>query len=70
MNMAIVLSAIVFVSFFVGGLFGLWLGTVFGSDYHYNMTDDLEKESRLLQACITFNLDLPACDFIYGSIPK
>jgi hypothetical protein len=65
--MAVFLSTLVMVSFFAGGLFGLWLGTVFGSEF--NMTD-FDKETRLLNACITFNLELPACDEIYGSIPK
>ena len=38
--------------------------------FGYNLTESMEKEDRLLQACIAFNLELPACDQIYGSIPK
>ena len=46
----------------------LMSGLYFGSAYGFNMTEDLEKESRLLAACMTFNLELPACNEIYGGI--
>lgn len=38
--------------------------------FNFNMTADLEKETRLLNACITFGLELDECDQIYGGIPK
>ena len=34
------------------------------------MTDELNNETRLLNACIVFNLDLKECDQIYGGIPE
>ncbi len=45
-------------------------GFYFGLASGFNMTEDLEKETRLLEACIAFNLELEECDMIYGSIPK
>lgn len=40
------------------------------TSFAYNMTEEMVKEDRLLQACIMFNLQIDDCDQIYGSIPK
>jgi hypothetical protein len=34
--------------------------------FSYNKTEEFEKESRLLNACIFYHLDSKACDQIYG----
>jgi putative Mn2+ efflux pump MntP len=38
--------------------------------FSYNKTEEFEKETRILNACINLNLQIPECDSIYGSIPK
>jgi hypothetical protein len=55
------------VSFFAGGLFGLWIGTVFG----FNMTEQQKQEERFLPYC--YNNDKMViealkqfCSQIYG----
>jgi putative effector of murein hydrolase len=59
-------------AFMMGIIVGILIGFVSGIIYQvhtahaFNMTEDLEKESRLLGACITFNLELDACNEIYG----
>ena len=50
-------------------LIAISIGMTFGI-FAYNMTQQLENETRLLNACIVFNLDLPQCDAIYGGTPE
>lgn len=48
----------------------LLIGIAVAVSFAYNLTEQMEKEDRLLQACIMFNLQIDDCNQIYGSIPK
>ena len=38
--------------------------------FHFNMTKQLDDESRLLDSCIHTDIQIPNCEMIYGSIDK
>ena len=40
--------------------------SVFGEQYHFNMTQDLENEKRVLDICIATTIKLDFCDTRYG----
>jgi len=44
--------------------------TIHAHGEEFKMTPQLNKETRLLQTCIIFNITDRHCDMIYGGIPK
>ena len=44
-------------------------GFYFGTASGFNMTADLEKEERIVQACIAFNIEAAECETLYGGAP-
>ena len=46
---------------------GFYFGSAYGVEF--NMTDDLRKEERIVQACIAFNIEAAECEMVYGGTP-
>jgi hypothetical protein len=44
--------------------------SVYGEDYKFNMTKELEDEERVLQICIETTIKLEFCDSRYGALDK
>jgi hypothetical protein len=40
----------------------------FGEEFHFNMTKQLNDETRLLQICIETEIKIPNCEILYGGV--
>jgi hypothetical protein len=68
--MNLVIIAFGLVGFALGMSICNILHSVYGEDYKFNMTKELEDEQRVLQICIETTIKLEFCDSRYGALDK
>jgi hypothetical protein len=62
------LVAGIVMGFFVGAYIGFHLFKVSGEEFHFNMTKQLNDETRLLQICIETEIKIDNCNLLYGGV--
>jgi len=56
-------------AFLLGVVTGLWIANyAHGEQFHFNMTKQLNDETRLLALCIDSDIKIPNCEILYGGV--